>query len=167
MKISLLEEYGLRCLAQLASGPGKMTIAQIAREQGLSEENTAKVMARLRALGFVASLRGKGGGYLLARPAAQISLAEVVEKISGCLFEIERCHTESCTHRNGCALRPVWTQLEILVHDFLDALSIADLTAKEAHVAITVGRRLAENDTLRLAALSRARSSSVANPSRD
>ncbi len=136
MKISTLEEYGIRCLSQLARADGKVTIARIAEAEGLSEENTAKVMSRLRMLGFAQSIRGKDGGYVLARPADGISVAEVIEKLAGSLFELERCEGPSeaspgCIHKGDCSLRPMWTKLEEIVHAFLAEISIADLVQEE------------------------------------
>ncbi|MDQ7006251.1 MAG: Rrf2 family transcriptional regulator [Acidobacteriota bacterium] len=137
MKISTLEEYAVRCLSQLARAEGKLTIGAIAELEGLSEENTAKVMARLRSMGLARSLRGKDGGYLLARPAEQISLAEVLEGVAGELFQLERCHGDrgdraGCVHHAECSLRPMWARLEQVVHDFLSALTIADLLREES-----------------------------------
>lgn len=155
MKISTLEEHALRCLSQLARQSGKVTIARIAGGEGLSEENTAKVMGRLRARGFVRSIRGKDGGYVLSRPAQEISVAEVIESVSGSLFELERCQGKSpqsagCIHDEDCSLRPMWTKLELLVHDFLDSLTIADLIQDESAAARRVGAVLRALDTQHL-----------------
>ncbi len=143
MKISTLEEYAVRCLSQLARAEGKLTIGAIAELEGLSEENTAKVMARLRAIGLARSLRGKDGGYLLARPPEQISLAEVLEGVAGELFQLERCHGDhgsrsGCVHHAECSLRPMWARLEQVVHDFLSALTIADLLREESAMRTVV-----------------------------
>jgi Rrf2 family protein len=138
MKIAAQEEYAIRCLGQLARSDSKTTISQIAQQVGLSEENTAKIMARLRQLGLVRSLRGKEGGYLLARPAAQISVAEVLEGISGDIFELERCASgrdgKGCVYHKDCGIRPVWLSLGELVHDFLNAITLADVLSNETDV---------------------------------
>jgi Rrf2 family protein len=139
MKISTLEEYSIRCLGQLTRSSGKLTIAQIADAEGLTEENTAKVMARLRTHGLVRSIRGKDGGYLLARPADQITVAEVIDSVTGTLVEWERCHGndpgDGCIHRNDCGLRPVWNNLGRLVDTFLRSITLADLIDDEKAVA--------------------------------
>lgn len=139
MKISTLEEYSIRCLAQLSRATGKLTISQIAEAEGLTEENTAKVMARLRTHGLVRSIRGKDGGYLLARPAEEISVADVVASVSGAVLDWERCHGndpgDGCVHRTDCGLRPVWTNLTRIVDTFLGSISLADLVDDEQAVA--------------------------------
>ena len=142
MKISTLEEYGIRCLAQLARSQRKLTIGEIAAAEGLSLENAAKILARLRAIGLVTSLRGKEGGYLLARPPQEIAVAEIIEGMNGAVFEFERCKSGAgCVHDAGCGLRPVWEQLGGLIHNFLSAVTLDDVVAiSEAHVDDRVRR---------------------------
>lgn len=138
MKVTSQEEYAIRCLGQLARADGKVTINQIAASVGLSDENTAKIMGRLRQLGLVRSIRGKEGGYVLARTPAQISVAEVIEGISGGLFELERCSAENeghgCVYHGDCGIRPVWVTLGGIVHEFLASISLADLLVTESDV---------------------------------
>ncbi|MBP7149243.1 MAG: Rrf2 family transcriptional regulator [Acidobacteria bacterium] len=145
MKISAHEEYGIRCLAQVARRGGKVTIAEIADAEHLSVENAAKILARLRTLGLVRSIRGKDGGYVMARPADQVSVAEVLEGMTGGLFELERCVTAGegagCVHQSACELRPVWTTLGDLVHWFLGSITLADvINAGEGAVQARVSR---------------------------
>lgn len=131
MKISAHEEYGIRCLAQLARHKAKLTIGDIAESEGLTMENAAKVMARLRQLDLVQSLRGKEGGYVLSRPPQEISVGEVIRGMSGGIFELERCqgHGDSlpCVHQTDCGLKPVWAALSNLVSSYLDSITLADL----------------------------------------
>ncbi|MGH9897327.1 MAG: Rrf2 family transcriptional regulator, partial [Pyrinomonadaceae bacterium] len=74
MKVSSQEEYGLRCLLQLAGLRGKdfLTLAQIAQREGLSVSNAGKLLWILNKAGLVQSIRGTKGGYQLARPASEI-----------------------------------------------------------------------------------------------
>ncbi len=145
MKISSLEEYGIRCLAQLARSQRKLTIAEIAEAEGLSLENAAKILARLRTLGLVRSLRGKEGGYLLARPPSEIAVSQIIEGMAGTVFEFDRCKSAAdgtaCVHDVGCGLRPVWEHLGGLIHSFLASITLADVVARsEAHVEERVAR---------------------------
>jgi len=81
VKISAQEEYGLRCLVQLASAEGDgrwLTLAQIAEREGLSVANAGKLMWILSKAGLVSAQRGTKGGYSLARPASEIRLNEVI-----------------------------------------------------------------------------------------
>ena len=81
MKISAQEEYGLRCLLQLARAEAvgeSLTLAQIAEREGISVANAGKLMWILNKAGLVQSQRGTKGGYHLARPASEIHLNEVI-----------------------------------------------------------------------------------------
>lgn len=149
MRISAQEEYGLRCILQLAQkGEGHVaTIPEIAEREGLSVEYTGKLMMLLRNGGLVESLRGKKGGYILARPAEQISLGKVIRALSKPLFEAESCddypgQAGSCVHRNECSIRPVWVIIGNLFTGMLDHLCLADLVASEEEVAGKVRQRL-------------------------
>ncbi len=153
MKVTSQEEYAIRCLGQLARGEGKSTIAHIATAVGLSDENTAKIMGRLRQMGLVQSIRGKEGGYVLARGPEQISVAEVIEGMSGGVFELERCsganEGQGCVYHGDCGLRPVWITLGGIVHDFLSSITLADILATETNVNAQMTQLAADLDRTR------------------
>ena len=81
MKFSAQEEFGLRCLLQIARlGPeGSMTIPDVSRVEGMTQTHVAKLMMILRKSGFIRSTRGHLGGYTLALPADQIRVGDVLE----------------------------------------------------------------------------------------
>jgi Rrf2 family protein len=166
MKVTSQEEYAIRCLGQLARAESKVTISQIATAVGLSDENTAKIMGRLRQLELVRSIRGKEGGYVLARPPQQISVAEVIEGISGGLFELERCSSENegqgCVYHGDCGIRPVWVTLGGIVHEFLSSISLGDILVNETDVHSHMTRLAAGLDRSRFGA---ARLPSLVRPS--
>ena len=105
MKISAHEEYGLRCLVQLARAEvdaESLTLNQIADREGLSVANAGKLMWILRKAGLVQSQRGANGGYTLARPASEIRLNEVIrildEDTVDRIARLTRvCSTHACT----------------------------------------------------------------------
>src|SRR5438552_17051411 len=80
MKITSLEEYGLRCLLRLAgAGDGQSsTIPEIATAEGLSAPYVAKLLSILRQGGLIESVRGRSGGYRLAGPPADVSLGRTL-----------------------------------------------------------------------------------------
>ena len=93
MKLSSLEEYGLRCLLQLARGGSdqSLTIEEISQAEGVTPPNVAKVMRILRRGGFVESVRGQNGGYKLAFSARAISVGEALEVLGGRLYDPSFC----------------------------------------------------------------------------
>ncbi len=141
MQLSAQEEYGLRCLLQVARepGPAPATIPEIAAREGLSPEYAAKLLRALRQAGLVVSTRGAGGGYRLARPAGEITVWAVVEALGGSIFPAEFCETHpgqrhDCVHTSACSLRPVWTAVESAIRGFLQNVTLADLARGERHL---------------------------------
>jgi Rrf2 family iron-sulfur cluster assembly transcriptional regulator len=141
MKISAHEEYGLRCLVQLAhtqvSGLS-LTLNQIAEREGLSVANAGKLMGVLVKAGLVQSQRGVNGGYTLARPASEIRLNEVIRVLDE--DTVDRfCQTHSgvldtCIHTSDCGIRPVIVGLHEIVQSALSEITLAQLIGTEATV---------------------------------
>src|ERR1044071_7995436 len=122
MKLSAQEEYGLRCLLQLAKAANSgesLTLSQIAGQEGISSANAGKLMWILTKAGLVVSTRGTKGGYLLARPASEIRLNQVIRVLEG---EPTESHCKSyagvldaCVHTGDCGIRPVIIELHQIV----------------------------------------------------
>jgi Rrf2 family protein len=134
MKLSSQEEYGLRCLLQVArrDPEGSMTIPEIARIEGLSIPHVAKLMRSLRRGGFVKSVRGQAGGYRLARPPVQMNVGEVLAWLGGRLFEPSFCTMHSgmatlCTHSVDCSIRSLWQSVQYVVDEMLGKVTLSDL----------------------------------------
>lgn len=140
MKISAQEEYGLRCLVQLAALPEgeSLTLPQIAEREGISTANAGKLMWLLNKAGFVHSTRGTKGGYSLARPAREIKLSEIIKVLDE---EAVTKHCESytgvlnsCVHNGGCGIRPVIVGLHEIVENALSRITLAQLVGDERSV---------------------------------
>jgi Rrf2 family protein len=134
MKLSSQEEYGLRCLLQVArhDPEGSVTIPEIARIEGLSIPHVAKLMRSLRRGGFVRSVRGHAGGYKLARTPDRINIGEVLAWLGGRLFEPSFCSmhagiAELCTHSVDCSIRSLWQSVQHVVDQMLEKVTLGDL----------------------------------------
>ena len=135
MKLSAQEEYGLRCLLQVARRfpGGSATIPEIADAEGLSPHNTARYLGTLRRNGLVDSERGQRGGYSLARPPSQIAVAEAVAALGGPLYDPTFCDhftgaEETCSHTSvDCAIRSLWIRVQEAVDGVLSRTSLQDL----------------------------------------
>ena len=141
MKISAHEEYGLRCLVQLARAEvtdGSLTLNQIAEREGLSVANAGKLMWILVKAGLVQSQRGASGGYTLARPASDIRLNEVIRVLDeDTVDRFCRTHTgvlDTCIHTTDCGIRPVIQGLHEIVQSALSEITLAQLIGTEATV---------------------------------
>lgn len=148
MKLSSQEEYGLRCLLQLArAGDGaSLTIAELSRLEGLSAPNVAKMLRLLRRSGFVRATRGQQGGYALARPAATISVGEALSALGGRIFDEGFCdrHAGSeaaCTHREDCSIKPVLQRLQEVVDSVLGHMTLSELLSPQAPLIRLQSRR--------------------------
>jgi Rrf2 family protein len=149
MKFSSQEEYGLRCLLQVAKASGEgesLSIPEISKLEGLTQTHVAKLLMLLRRGGFIQSTRGQSGGYTLARPANQIYLGETLATLGGRLYDGEFCARHSgvnttCAHELSCSVRSVWEVVQAAVDEVLDKLSLADLMAKGFVMERTVQER--------------------------
>ena len=142
MKLSSQEEYGLRCLLQIArAGEGKsLTIAEVSEREGISASNVAKLMRLLRRADLVHSTRGMAGGYSLSRPASEVRVLEVVTVLGGRLFDADFCDRHagleaSCLHDSECSIRPVLRRLQAAVDQVLGEFTLQSLLASEQAVA--------------------------------
>lgn len=140
MKISAQEEYGLRCLVQLANlEPGEtLTLPQIAEREGISAANAGKLMWLLNKAGFVNSTRGTKGGYFLARPASEVYLNEIIKVLDE---DVMSSHCESytgvldkCVHTGDCGIRPVIVGLHEIVQNALSQITLASMVGNEQSV---------------------------------
>jgi Rrf2 family protein len=138
MKFSTQEEFGLRCLMQIARhGAGaSLTLGQLSQLEGLSVANAAKIMRLLRRGRFVKSTRGQAGGYALAFPSEEIVVGEVLAALGPRLFDAGFCERHAgsedlCTHVSDCSIRPVLRQLQDAVDAVMGRLTLAELLQGE------------------------------------
>jgi len=139
MQLLAQEEYGLRCLIQVARerGPDPLTIPEIAEREGISPEYAAKLMRALRQTELVVSTRGAGGGYRLARPAREITAWQVIQALGGSLFPAEFCDSHpgqlrDSVHSRGCSLRGLWSSVEHAIRGVLENVTVAELARDDS-----------------------------------
>ncbi len=160
MKVSAQEEYGLRCMLQLArrqKGGERhpLTLSEIAREEGLTVPHVAKLIRRLRNAGLVKSVLGRMGGYTLSRDASSVSVAEVLGALGGKLYDTDYCAKYTgdlsiCTHMGDCSIRSLWGVLEVLVQRVLGKTMLSELISSERGMtAVLDGRAPAAVPSLR------------------
>jgi len=142
MKFSSTEEYGLRCMLQMAKKgiEGNTTIVELAQKEALTTAYVAKIMSILRKSGLIQSIRGQSGGYQLSKPPQEINVHEVMEAMSGKFFKHEDyCDTPSvpasdhlgCIHNMDCAIRSLWMGLDMSVSSYLRKCKLSDLVQTE------------------------------------
>lgn len=129
MRLTTMTDYALRLLMYLAQQPDRLcTIAEAAQAHGISEAHLMKVTHHLGLLGWIETVRGKGGGMRLAREPHEIGLGEVVRDMEPDFHLVECFSTgNTCVRTGDCALTGV---LHSALQDFLarlDGVTLADI----------------------------------------
>lgn len=130
MELTRKGEYAIRGIVYLAKQPsGKVVlVSEVAEATGVSQTFLAKIFQSFAKIGLVNSFRGTGGGFLLGRPAAKITLRQVVEAVEGPIMP-NRCLTGdgACEREVQCMVHPVWRKIQGEVAAILDAVTLEDL----------------------------------------
>jgi Rrf2 family protein len=138
MRVSSKAHYGLRMMTEFARGygGGPMSIAEVARVESLPVAYLEQLAAQLRRGGLVESTRGVHGGYMLTRPAADISVLEVVRILEGEVSPVECVASGyvsgTCVREGQCASRGLWQRLKQSIDAVLSETSLADLLNDQA-----------------------------------
>ena len=134
MRISALEEYGLRCLVSLAKAgtEGQLSISDISEKEGLSVPYTSKLLSILRKSGLVTAVRGRGGGFCIARDPKEINLLEVITALGGPLVDPNHCskfsgQLDKCIHTDNCSVQYTLAGLSKIVGEFLSSSTLEDI----------------------------------------
>lgn len=131
MMISTKGRYALRFLADLArhQEAGYIALRDVARRQEISEKYLEIVVKELVKGGFLTALRGKGGGYRLARPIEEIRVKEVLERMEGPLAPVACLEPGrgDCPRKADCPTLPLWQGLDRVIGEYLDRFTLADL----------------------------------------
>ncbi len=148
MKLTTKGRYAVTAMLDLALHyeQGAVTLSDIARRQGISLSYLEQLFARLRRNGLVDSVRGPGGGYNLAMPPSNISVAKIVIAINENI-DATRCGGEkNCDGEERCLTHNLWEDLSHRIHEFLDGISLADLVSKPT--VQEVARRQSDRDRI-------------------
>jgi Rrf2 family protein len=130
-------DYAVRAAIELAAAGDMITAEQIAQAQGIPLNFLENILRDLRRAGLVESRRGQAGGYLLAREADEISLADVIRAVEGPLANVRGYPPEDLAYGGSAAkLRDVWIALRASVRSVLEQVTLADVASGElpAHV---------------------------------
>lgn len=144
MKLTTKGRYAVTAMLDLALhyDSGSVTLADIARRQGISLSYLEQLFAKLRRGGLVESVRGPGGGYNLSRPPGGISVAEIIIAINESI-DATRCGGErNCQGDEPCLTHQLWEDLSMRIYDFLSGITLADLV-KRPHVQEVAARQAA------------------------
>lgn len=140
MRLSSMADYAVVMMIAAARhcGGARVTAVQLAEETGLPAPSVQKLVSRLSAAGLLNSVRGAGGGFKLARPAAAITLADIVEAVEGpialatCMETAREPGKADCALEAGCSLRPHWPLVNETLRGALAGVVLTQLAAPPA-----------------------------------
>jgi Rrf2 family protein len=137
MRTTATADYAVRAAVELAAAGDMVTAEHIAQATGIPHNFLENILGDLRRAGLVESRRGQAGGYLLAKPADAISIADVIRAVEGPLANVRGLSPDTLEYEGSAAkLRDVWVALRASVRSVLERVTLADVAQGElpAHV---------------------------------
>jgi FeS assembly SUF system regulator len=132
LRLSKLTDYGIVVMAHLARQPERShTAAEIAAALPLGAPTVSKLLKLLARGGLLVSQRGAKGGYVLARRAEEISVAQVISALEGPIALTECVLPGACRQAESCGVRGNWMKLSGTVYHALDGVSLAEMARLE------------------------------------
>ena len=129
MRLFKSSEYAVRCLVYMATScPGLCPVQKLSDELSIPFKFLGRLMGRLREAGFVESVRGKNGGYRIAKPLSDIRLEQIVDTVEG-LENYDRCILgfERCDEDNPCPMHEFWTGPRASIQQMMADVTLADM----------------------------------------
>ncbi len=129
MRLSTKTLYGTRLMFELAitNKKGVVRLSEIVRNQGLSEKYSEQIISQLKAAGLVLAQRGAEGGYMLAKPAASITMKDIVETLEGSLALVNNEDEPDENESSIFIAQHVWGKISLTIEDALSKITLADL----------------------------------------
>ena len=133
MRLTTKGRFAVTAMIDLGLNGGErpVTLSAISERQGISLSYLEQLFAKLRRHGIVESVRGPGGGYCLARDAAQISVADVIIAVDEALDATQCGGRENCKSEHRCMTHDLWSTLNRKMLDYLASVNLAELVTKQ------------------------------------
>lgn len=135
MRLTTKGRFAVTAMIDLAmrQGNGPVTLAGISERQKISLSYLEQLFGKLRRHKIVASVRGPGGGYRLARAMDEISVADIIVAVDEPLDATQCGGKENCQDEHRCMTHDLWTNLNKRMFEYLDSVNVADLVAQQKH----------------------------------
>ena len=132
MMVSTKGRYALRIMVSLAlrKDEGRISLAEISKQQGLSLKYMDTIISVLVKAGHVSGSRGKGGGYVLTRSPEEYTVGSILKLTEGSLAPVACLGCDGgndCQRADCCPTLPMWVKLDQIIHDYLESVTLADL----------------------------------------
>ena len=149
MRLTTKGRFAVTAMVDLAMRQtrGPVTLAAISGRQHISLSYLEQLFGKLRRRHLVSSVRGPGGGYNLAQPAASVTVADIVSAVDEPLDATQCGGKENCKDEQRCMTHDLWATLNTKMHEYLSSVSLADLVEHQTgkHVAVLHDRRTADS----------------------
>ena len=134
MRLSNLTDYAIITMCQAAAhcGDGRVSAAELAQESGLPVPTVQRLVSKLTRAHLLRSVRGVNGGLQLGRPAAAITVADIVEAVEGPIALTACADHGDCDYEAGCNMKPHWPLINSKLRGALAEISLADLRQEPA-----------------------------------
>ena len=133
MRFTTKARYGLRFLIDLAlnSADGPVRLSEVAMRQKISKKYLEHIVSKLLASGFIKSIRGSKGGFVLAKPMEQISVLEAIEALDGRINVVECIlMPNACKRTSECIARKLWMKVNEAIRQALKDVTLKDLVSE-------------------------------------
>ncbi|MFH1728614.1 MAG: Rrf2 family transcriptional regulator [Pseudomonadota bacterium] len=130
MKISTKGRYGARAMIEIASANNEKptTLLEISHNQEISKKYLHFILTRLKTAGLIKTVKGRTGGYLLAKKASEITLRDILIALEGELKVVDCIKKKQLCHRHkNCATRQIWQKLEKNIFDCLSNITLEQM----------------------------------------
>ncbi len=141
MRMSTRGRYGARVMLELALRykDGAVSTKDIAESQDISAKYLVQIITSLKAAGLVVSIRGSGGGYVLARRPSQITLGEVIRALEGSIAPVHCVdNPKVCPRTDFCVMHDVWVQMKNAIDKIVDSLDLGKMVKRHNKKAALV-----------------------------
>ncbi|MEM1053019.1 MAG: SUF system Fe-S cluster assembly regulator [Pseudomonadota bacterium] len=129
MRLSNLTDYAIITMCQAAThcGDGRVSAAELAQETGLPVPTVQRLVSKLTKANLLRSVRGANGGLQLGRPAAAITIADIVEAVEGPIALVSCVDNGCCDYESGCNMKPHWPIINSKLRGALAEITLLDL----------------------------------------
>ena len=142
MRLTTKGRFAVTAMLDLAlhATDGPVTLAGISERQKISLSYLEQLFGKLRRRRLVESVRGPGGGYYLARPAAELSVADIVRAVEEPIDSTQCGGRENCHDNHRCMTHDLWEELNATVYGFLGGVKLSHLVEKQRTKPVSVVR---------------------------
>ncbi|MFA6982717.1 MAG: Rrf2 family transcriptional regulator [Sedimentibacter sp.] len=146
MILSTKGRYGLKAAFELSRnyGLGPVSLKKISEKYGISESYLEQLFAKLKKDGYIDTVRGPQGGYLLAKKPEEITVGMVLRTLEGEITTSDCLNKEVCSRESICATRVIFEKIEKSINDVIDNITLADMYEEQKNI-LTEGKNEQEN----------------------